>query len=35
MSKNEIAILEKTVGLIIAIIGTNMIIEGINLAFTL
>lgn len=33
IGKNKIVVIEKIMGLIIAIIGTNMFIEGVNLAF--
>ncbi len=33
IGKNKIIVIEKIMGLIIAIIGTNMFIEGVNLAF--
>jgi len=35
LGKNVIGVFEKIMGLIIAIIGTNMVIEGIKIAFTL
>jgi len=35
VGKNIIGVLEKIMGLIIAIIGTNMVIEGIKIAFSL
>ncbi|MFZ0490795.1 MAG: MarC family protein [Salegentibacter sp.] len=35
IGKNKIVVIEKIMGLIIAIIGTNMLIEGIKLAFLL
>jgi len=35
VGKNVIGVFEKVMGLIIAIIGTNMIIEGVKIAFEL